>query len=115
MLTRIERFSFIGLRPTGDIGGFTVYTSKKGRVVWFPKSPPKTPFTRLQLRHMKHFEFAARAWQRQTQEVRNAWNLAARRAHLYLSGYTLWTYWQTTRKRQTIRTIERQSGIHLLP
>lgn len=114
MLTSIERFAFIGFRPTGDVAGYTAYTNRKGRVVWFIKSPPKTPFTRLQLRHMRAFEFAARAWSHQTQETRNDWNRAARRAHLYLSGYSLWMHWQLKRDRPAIATIERQSGIQLL-
>jgi len=115
MLSKIDRFTWIGLRPTGDLAGFTCYTDARGHAVWFVKSPPKVPFSRLQLRRLRAFEFVARAWNSQTQATRDTWNLAARRCHLYVCGYSLFVHWQLKRDQGTIRTIERNSGLQLLP
>lgn len=107
--------SLLGLNPTGDLGPFTIYTSRRAGTVWFLKSPPTSPPTVHQLRQRNRFRLAAAAWRAQPQETRDAWNLACRRAHLYLHGYNLFVWWQLRRLRSTLATIERQSGITLVP
>lgn len=105
----------IGFNATGDLGPFTIYTSRKQGTVWFlrPLTEDKWCFRRKH--YQNRFTFAAQAWRLLTPEKRNAWNQACRRAHLYLCGYALWVSWQVKRDRPTIRTIERQSGVQLLP
>jgi len=41
--------------------------------------------------------------------------LAARRAKLYVNGYTLFVYYQLKRDRPAIATIERLTNLQLLP
>jgi hypothetical protein len=45
---------------------------------------------------------------------RRNWEQAAKKAGLKITGYNLFTYWQLTHDRPTIRTVERQSGIPLV-
>jgi len=106
--------NFLGLRPTGDFADLTAYTTSAGKTVWFLKSPPQKPPSVRQLHQRQMFRNAARAWRELGQETRNDWNEAARRAHLYLSGYLLFLVWIVTPDRPAIRTIERLSGITLL-
>lgn len=109
-----RKLNFIGLRPTGDLANLTAYTSKRNRTVWFPKSPPLKPPSIRQLHQRLLFGNAARGWSQLTQATQDDWNEAARRAHLYLSGFLLYMVWSLTPDRPTINTIERQSGITLL-
>jgi len=106
--------SFLGFRPTGDLGGMTAWTNQRGRVVWIDKSPPLNPPSVLQQQFRDQFRLAATAWRAMPAERRAAWLLAARRAHLYITGYNLWVWFQRTNDAETIRTIERQTHLSLL-
>lgn len=112
-LTPNKRY-LIGFNATGDLGPFVIYTSRKQGTVWFTK-PIMDDGACYRRRHYRNrFRCAALAWRALTQEKRDAWNLACRRAYLYLSGYALWTWWQLKRDRPALRTIERQSGVSLV-
>ncbi len=114
MQTTDKRLRWVGIHPTGDLAGLTCYTSKQRNVVWFIKSPPKVPASLLQIRQRRLFGAAGLAWTSLSSDVQEKWTLAARRARLYLTGYTLFMVWVLTPDRQTIETIERQSGIQLI-
>ena len=105
---------FIGMNPTGDLGPLTAYTSVQHGTVWFLKSPPTKPPSVLQLHQRDRFRFAAQAWRALDEETRQTWHAACRACYLIVHGYTLFVYWQLTRQRATIRTIELQSGRTLL-
>lgn len=105
---------FLGFNATGDLGPLTAYTSRRAGTVWFPKSPPLKPPSDHQLRQMDRFRFAARAWKAEHESTRKNWHDAARRARLLVNGYTLFTWYQLTRNRAALRTIELQSGCTLI-
>lgn len=105
----------IGMNPTGDLGGLTAYSSPRAGTVWFTKSPPLTPATEWQLIQRNRFRLVAAAWRALSKDQRNDWNLACRRARLLLHGYQLWVWWQHTRDRQALATIERISALSLAP
>jgi len=104
----------LGFNATGDLGPLTAYTSSRAGTVWFPKSPPLKPPSIHQLRQMDRFRFAARAWKAENEETRDRWHLAAHRARLVVHGYTLYVWWQLSRDRPAMRTIELQSGLSLV-
>lgn len=104
----------LGFSPTGDLGPLTAYTSTRHGTVWFAKSPPQKAPSPWQVRQRDRFRLAAIAWRALTSASRARWHLACRRARLYLNGYTLWIYWQLTRDRGKMQTIEHNSGIDLI-
>ena len=105
---------FLGYSPTGDLGPLTAYSSRRAGTVWFNKSPPTKPPSDWQRRQRDRFRLAAIAWRSLDEATRNRWHLACRRARLYIHGYNLWIWWQLTRSRAGLSTIERQSGLTLI-
>ena len=110
-----RQLKFIGFRPTGDIGAWTVYTTKRNFVVWFLKSPPKKKRSRAQVQQWIRFAQAAQAWNNLSKGAQNAWMLGARGAHLYISGYNLFLTYQLKRDVAALRTISRMSRVELPP
>ncbi len=103
-----------GLRPTGDFGPLTGYTSKRGKAVWYLKAPPKTPATGWQRLQRWKFRLVAMAWSALAPAERANWLNAASQARLNITGYNLFLWYQLLGDRATIATIERQTGIRLL-
>lgn len=101
----------MGWNATGDLGGLTFYTSKRRKLVFFLKAPPKTPPNFWQRRNQHRFRLAAALWRRLGQAERRRWELASRRLSLRLTGYNLWIYYFTSRDQATIDTIFRQAGL----
>lgn len=106
---------FLGLSPTGDLGPLTGYTSKRGKAVWFLKAPPTTPGTRWQVHQRNVFRLTAQLWRSLTADQRADWEKAAKGAHLNITGHNLFVWFQHSKDRRTLYTIERQSGVTLLP
>lgn len=105
----------VAMQIAGDWGPLTTYTSRRGQIVVFPKAPPTSPPSPRQLTERQRFRNAAAAWWALTAAKRDAWLLAARRAHLSIGGYNLWLwYLNNPQDTSIIRTVERQSGISLL-
>ena len=104
----------IGLRPTGDLGPLTGYTTRHGRGVWFMKAPPKTPPTCWQTHQRNAFRALGAAWSALSQDVRDDWQRAAKLARLTITGYNLWTWYGFTNDSATILTIEHQTGVKLI-
>lgn len=106
--------TFLGLNPTGDLGPLTSYTSKRRKPVWFLKAPPTTPPTGWQIKQRNLFRQIARHWNQLTPAARADWETAAKRAHLTITGLNLFVYFHATGNRKVLRTVERQSRLHLI-
>lgn len=106
--------NILGLNPTGDLGPLTGYTSKRGKAVWFLKAPPTTPATPHQNHQRNIFRLVAMAWRALPEIDRQRWLQAALRAHLRITGYNLFTYWQITKDLPTLRTIEHLAHLDLV-
>jgi hypothetical protein len=115
MLTKPSRLHFCGFNVQGDLGGTTTYRSQRKRVVTFPRVSPLNPPSLAQEIQRGQFTTAAASWRALTELQRTNWRNAAQRAHLTLGGYNLWTWWTIRQDRAAIATIERQTGITLLP
>jgi len=100
----------LGIRAQGDIAGMTVYRTKRGKQVIFPKTRPKAPPGPLALRNQNRFRLAAAAWAAIGLAGRLRWKKAALRGHLGITGYNLFISWQMMKDRATIETIERLTG-----
>lgn len=97
------------------MGPLTWYTKKNGTIVFFPRSPPKSPPTDRQTRQRDRFTQAATAWQTLTTQTQALWELATKRLSLKINGYHLFTWYFCTQDDHAITTIERQTGITLRP
>lgn len=116
MLTPTSKIlNVVGFRPTGDLGPLTGYTSKRGKAVWFLKAPPKTPPTGWQRIQRNRFRLIAMLWAQLTPHRQDRWKIAAIKSRLNITGYNLFVWYQYTLDGLVIGTVERQSGITLLP
>lgn len=106
--------AFLGWNATGDLGDLTAYTAAGRATVWFEKSPPNKPPSYHQIINRNRFRAIGQAWRNMPAWRRARWLSAAKLAHLSISGYALFVYWMTKRREAAIRTIEHQSGVHLL-
>ena len=115
MLRNESILPFLGWRTQGDLGPWTFYTNRRNRLVWFVKAPPLEPPSEMQTRQRNRFRNVAYIWQSLRPPVRSRWQRAAKRARLAITGYNLFTHYITQLDEPTIHTVERLSGITLLP
>lgn len=106
---------FLGFNTTGDLGPYTFYTSKRKGLVWFTKAPPCEPPSVMQTHQRNKFRLTGYLWRNISPEMRARWNQAPHLANLAITGYNLFTYYVLTSDVATIRTVERHSGLVLLP
>lgn len=105
----------LGTHVTGDFGPWTFYTSRRSGVVWYPRSPALQPPTPLQIHWRNKFRLAGFIWRGLQPEQRANWMAAEKLANLSITGYNLFTYFITTEDAAPIQTIERQTGLKLIP
>jgi hypothetical protein len=105
----------LGFRVTGDLGPITIYTDQRGDVVFYPRKPAMEPASPSQILQRGEFTAAAMGWQGLSETTKVAWDLATHRLSLRLTGYNLWVYFRVKSDFTTIRTIERRTGLALLP
>lgn len=113
LLTQSFPWKLIGIRPTGDLGQFTMYTNRKGSLVCFLKTRPAKPLTNRQLGNMRRFTAIGSVWRSMPPSERQAWQLAAKRAGLTITAYNLFVYSQMQPDSSTLLTVQRQSAVHL--
>lgn len=103
----------LGFRPTGDVGQFTLYTNRKGKLVCFLKTRPSKPLTSRQRANNRQFAAIASVWRSMSPASRQAWQQACRQAGLTITAYNLFVYSNMQPDSTTLQTIQRQSGIYL--
>lgn len=80
---------FLGLTVNGDLGGYTVYTTKKGRVVWYPIAHPQEPPSAAQKKQRLRFRLAQANWSALTPTTQGQWELLVRKCSLSMTGQNL--------------------------
>ncbi len=111
---RTTLFKCLGLRAQGDIGGLTLYRSKRGKLIFYAKQYPTHPASYQKERVQNRFKLAAASWKQLTTQVRDLWSRVARVLSLGCTGYNLWVFWTIRHDRAAIRTLEHQSGLTLI-
>lgn len=106
---------FLGFIAWGDINELSVYRDKQGKMIFFPKTWPDKPPSESQLAQRAKYTAAAVLWKALSDNEREQWDLACRRACLCMHGYNLWQHWQQMADESAIRTLERQTKTVLLP
>lgn len=101
----------LGWYVTGDLGPYTIYTNARGKIVWFPRSPPLMPPTIHQTQQRQNFKLAAQAWRSFDAATRAAWERVARRTSMQMTGYNLFVWRSTHTDITPILTAARQAGV----
>ena len=106
---------YLGFNSQGDLGPWTFYTSKRQALVYFIKAPPLEPPSLLQLSVRNSIRLAAYTWRSLSPEARVDWELVSQRTHISITGYNLFVSWILAKDDAAIQTLERHSGIQLIP
>lgn len=104
-----------GYTAWGDFANLTLYRGHRCELIVFAKTWPDKPPSAHQLDQRAAFQAAAQAWSALTPAKRENWRLAAARTSLCATGYNLWMHWHLTGDNSAIETIERQTGLDLIP
>lgn len=104
-------YELLGHSMQGDLAGWTCYTSKRNKVIWFVKSPPLEPASPTQRAIRNLFVLNATVWRAMPPASRATWLAAADAAHLRIHGYNLFVWWMRTKDNASLATIERISRI----
>lgn len=103
----------LGLRLSGKFGPLEVYTNRRGKHVWYeePKLIP-TP-SEAQKACRERFKQAVFAWKNLASEEKKALEEAVKRASIALTGQNIWISAYTSKGRQALEALSRQTGIPL--
>lgn len=107
-------FNLFGFMIWGDFGPFTMYRSKRGKIVVFLKTWPDKPPSERQEQIRTAFKQGTAAWNELSQAQQEQWHLATTRLSLPLHGYDLFMHWKLQPDDSFVRTIQRQSNTALI-
>jgi hypothetical protein len=103
----------LGLYPSGDLGLFTYYTTKKRKVTRFLTTKPLKPESAAQKRQRSLWAAIAHQWTALDATTKAAWNKAARGAYCRITAFNLYIHVHATRNFECLSTIAHQSGVPL--
>jgi hypothetical protein len=104
---------YLGFRPTGDLGPFTLYTSRRRKLVFFPRSPPTSPASPRQLHQRNKFRNLAQAWNQTPETIRAAFRTAVKRCSLALTPFNLFLLVNMNPNHPSWTTLERIAQVQL--
>ena len=114
MAHTLARFApYLGLYTWGDVADLTFYRAHNGRLVWYPKAPPKTPASPAQAYHRDRMRLAALSWAALTPAGRATWRALAARAYIRIGPTALFYAAFTNPNPRWLRTLEAQTGIQV--
>lgn len=105
--------SLLGLWVSGDLAGFTFYTTKTGRKVCYPEAPAVQPPSQLQQRMRARFKCAYLNWKELSSEDKANLEQATKKLGLCLTGQNLYVSTQLTGKISNYKTVARQAKLNL--
>jgi hypothetical protein len=103
----------LGLYPSGDLGLFTYYCTKKRKCVRFLRTSPKDPPSPAQRRQRFLWTAIAHQWSALGGPGQAAWRLAASRARIRITAFNLYIYYYSRNDLPCLSTIANQSGVPL--
>jgi len=113
MQTKPNLISLYGLNIQGDLGGMTAYRSARQRFTWFAATTPKIAASIPQAAQRLKWAQAAALWSAMSEQDKNQWRDATRKARLCITAYNLWIHALTTPAADLLATIARKTGITL--
>ncbi len=108
-------WEMLGTWVSGDVGGITIYTDRFGRKVAFPKSPPDKPPSEEQIAIRARFKTAQANWKALTDVEKGKLEAAMIKANAVMTGQNFFISISLTNDQTAKETVERQTGISLVP
>lgn len=105
----------LGCTVSGDVGPFTVYTDRFGKKVFFPKAPPKSPATALQLRVRSRFMDAQAEYMALSDADKLDWEHLIRASNLCMTGQNLYIHVAMMHTTDMLNTLIHQTGVDVAP
>jgi len=101
---------FLGFNTQGDLGPLTFYTSKDQGLVIYLSTSPKKPQSTRQRHQRNRFRAAAQTWKLFSRADRQAWERAAKKARLRISGFNAWIHINLAEDLAWYATLSRKAG-----
>lgn len=101
---------FLGFNTQGDLGPITFYTSKDQGLVIYLSTSPKKPQSARQRHQRNRFRAAAQTWNLFSRAERQAWERAAKKARLRISGFNAWIHINLSEDLAWYATLSRKAG-----
>lgn len=105
--------SLLGMHTSGDLGPLTIYQTKRGKIVAFPKAPPKCPPTPAQNTQRYRFRTAIANWKLLSDSQRLSYEQVTLRLSLCMTGLNLWIHVSIVHDFNLLDTLQHQTGIFL--
>lgn len=105
----------LGFTVSGDVGPFTVYTDRFGKKVFYPRSPPKSPATDLQLAVRTRFMSAQDQYMQLSPADKQLWERLVQRSNLCMTGQNLLIHVAMMHTFAMLNTLIQQTGITVDP
>jgi hypothetical protein len=106
-------FSFIGLAISGDVGDFTMWRTRRGRLVMYPRTVPGKVPSIGQQNHRQHFRESLGRWRLLSPQQRAAYEDVSLRLSLPMTGHNLWIRWTFAGSLAEAQTLQRLAGVVL--
>lgn len=104
----------LGLHVAGDLGAVTLYQTKRGKIVAFPRTKPdKKPSASQNLQRYR-FMRAMHTWQALTDDQQEEYERTTNVLSLCATGANLWIHLCLTHDISYWLTLQHQSGIPLV-
>lgn len=107
--------SILGLHVAGDLGPLTIYQTRKGKIVAFPKAPPCKPPSPAQLVQRYRFARSIETWHLLAKSDQALYELVVQKLSLCLTGMNLWMHFCLCPDDGVFATLQQQAGITLYP
>lgn len=107
--------SFLGLSLSGDLGPYTVYTNRNGRIVFYPRSPPTAPPSPAQLKQRQRFRAAQQSWQAIAPTTKHQWELLVKANKVCMTGQNMYMALSMNPDNDALTTANLRAGLSLSP
>lgn len=106
-------FSLLGHTISGDLGDMTIWRTRRGRIVSYPRTVPGTVPSPPQQNHRAHFRESAARWKLLPAQARADYEAVSLRLSLPMTGYNIWIRWTFAGSKREAQTLMHQTGITL--
>jgi hypothetical protein len=95
------------------VDGYTIYTDRFGRKVFYAAAPPSVPATPLQLAWRARFALGMQFWRQLSPAEKAAYRRVCDAASFCMLGHNLWLHLYVTQNTALRETLQRQYRIQL--